>query len=96
MLARPSSEGLHLMGYSQLRNQICARDAAGHTEMGETHKPRDDFAAQVGRGQRDDQRLPETPETNVVWLITQRSQVQILPPLPIPQVRGLFRFRKRP
>ena len=24
----------------------------------------------------------ETPETGVVWLITQRSQVQILPPLP--------------
>ncbi len=29
-------------------------------------------------------------------LITQRSQVQILPPLPNQQVRGLSRFRERP
>ena len=39
---------------------------------------------------------PETPETGVVVLITQRSQVQILPPLPNVQVRGLFRFREGP
>ena len=39
---------------------------------------------------------PETPETGVVVLITQRSQVQILPPLPFSQVRGLFRLRERP
>ena len=38
--------------------------------------------------------MPETGKTGVVVLITQRSQVQILPPLPISQVRGLFRFRK--
>ena len=37
-----------------------------------------------------------TAETVVVVLIAQRSQVQILPPLPNSQVRGLFRFRKRP
>ncbi len=37
-----------------------------------------------------------TAETGVVVLITQRSQVQILPPLPISQVRGLFRFQERP
>ena len=40
--------------------------------------------------------MPETGKTGVVVLITQRSQVQILPPLPISQVRGLFRFRKGP
>ncbi len=37
-----------------------------------------------------------TAETGVVVLITQRSQVQILPPLPNQQVRGLFRYRERP
>ena len=37
-----------------------------------------------------------TAETGVVVLITQRSRVQILPPLPISQVKGLFRFRKGP
>ena len=35
-------------------------------------------------------------ETGVVVLITQRSQVQILPPLPFTQVRGLSRFREGP
>ena len=38
---------------------------------------------------------PEMPKTHVVWLITQRSQVQILPPLPgktapEPLLRGRF------
>ncbi len=33
-------------------------------------------------GQAACQRTDGTPETCVVWLITQRSQVQILPPLP--------------
>ena len=76
--------------------RICARDAAGHVETGETQKVWDDFLPQVCRGQRGHQRLPETPETHVVWLITQRSRVQIPPPLLIPQVKGLFQSRKRP
>ena len=42
------------------------------------------------RGQRSDQRRPETTETVVVVLITQRSQVQILPPLPVSAVQGPF------
>jgi hypothetical protein len=36
----------------------------------------------VRRGHYGRRRLWETPETSVVVLITQRSQVQILPPLP--------------
>ena len=84
----------------QARNRfckpICKPDAAGQPETGETWKDRADVAAQVGRGQRDNQRLPETPETCVVWLITQRSRVQIPPPLPSLQVRGLFRSWKGP
>jgi hypothetical protein len=50
----------------------CARDAAGQTETGETQKARHDFALQVFRDQHGGQRLPETAETHVVWLITQR------------------------
>ena len=72
--------------------RICARDAAGHAETGETQKAWDDSIPQVRRGQGCDRRLSETGETHVVWLITQRSRVQIPPPLPIPQVKGLFRL----
>ena len=52
--------------------RICARDAAGHAETGETQQDWDDFMPLVGRGQHGDQRPPETAETHVVWLITQR------------------------
>jgi len=48
------------------------------------------------RGQHARQRLPETAETHVVWLITQRSRVQIPPPLPSLQVRGSFRSWEGP
>jgi hypothetical protein len=61
--------------------RICARDAAGRAETGETEKTQDDFVPLVYRGQRGAQRPAETPETHVVWLITQRSRVQIPPPL---------------
>ena len=46
------------------------------------------------RGQRGRQRRSETPETKVVWLITQRSRVQIPPPLPRPE--ALSRTEKGP
>jgi hypothetical protein len=61
---------------------ICKPDAVGQAEMGEMQKAGDDFTPEVGRGQRGDQRLPETAETHVGRLITQRSRVQIPPPLP--------------
>ena len=38
---------------------------------------------QVRRDAPTRRRLPETPEAGVVCLITQRSQVQIVPPLPL-------------
>jgi hypothetical protein len=60
--------------------RICARDAAGHAETGETQKAWYDFMPQVCRGQRGERRLSETGETYVVVLITQRSRVQIPPP----------------
>src|SRR5205807_155016 len=47
---------------------ICARDAAGHAETGETQKTWDGFMLQICRGQRADKRLFETRETHVVWL----------------------------
>jgi hypothetical protein len=76
--------------------RICARDAAGHAETEKTQQDWDDFMPLVRRGQRGNQRRRETAETHVVWLITQRARVQIPPPLPIPQVRGLSRSWKRP
>src|SRR5271169_5148140 len=47
-------------------------------------------------GQHGNYRLLETAEMPVVWLMTQRSRVQIPPPLLISQVRGLFRSWKGP
>jgi hypothetical protein len=63
---------------------ICKPDATGRAETGETQKLPEDCAASVGRGQRGDQRKPETPETHVVWLITQRSAFE---PLSLPGER---------
>src|SRR5207247_2903502 len=65
--------------------RICARDAAGRAETGETQRTRNERPPFVRRGQRGDQRRSETAETHVVWLITQRSRVQIPPPLPRPE-----------
>ena len=57
----------------QIGKPIWARDVAGQAETGETQKAREDFMSPVCRGQRGDQRRPETADTNVVWLlITQR------------------------
>ena len=53
------------------------REQAGH-----------EHAPSIRRDQRTGERPPGTAETGVVWLITQRSEVQILPPLP----RGLHVF----
>jgi hypothetical protein len=47
----------------------------------------------VCRGQYGDLRLPETTETVVVVLITQRSRVQVPPPLPT-KARGPFSNRE--
>ena len=86
---------------SLLCKPICKPDAAGPAETGETQKAGDDLAPYVCRGQYGDLRLPETVETHVVWLITQRSRVQIPPPLLISagralsrQGEGLFRDRE--
>ena len=64
---------------------ICKPDAAGRTETRETQQTPEDLTPQAGRGQRGDRRPDETAETAVVWLITQRSRVQIPPPLPRPE-----------
>src|SRR5690242_8777533 len=56
--------------------RVSARDVAGQAEKGETQKAWGDCLQQICRGQRGDWRLPETAETYVVWLITQRSRVQ--------------------
>ena len=74
--------------------RICARDATGRVAMGERQRTRYECPSSVRRGQGGDQRQGETPETRVVWLITQRSRVQIPPPLPRPE--ALFRTGRGP
>ena len=76
--------------------RICARDTAGQAGTKETQKTDSRFSTSVCRAQHAEQRLPETGETHVVSLITQRSRVQIPSPLPSLQVRGLFRSWKGP
>ena len=75
-------------GYGKLQinsvfcKPICKPDAVKLSETGET-KPTDrNVICPVRRGHRTRERPSETPETRVVRLITQRSEVQILPPLP--------------
>ena len=61
---------------------ICKPDTAKQAERGKTGRSEQDVFCSVRHGHRIRERQPETPETDIVWLITQRSQVQILPPLP--------------
>ena len=92
------ARGLGATGSPQLRDLICARicaqDAAGRGETRETphavtNEPRLSAEVSAAIGEPD-----ETPETHVVWLITQRSRVQILSPLPRPE--ALSRTEKGP
>jgi hypothetical protein len=64
---------------------ICKPDKARQFETGETEPTERDPICHVRRCHRTRERLPETAETRVVWLITQRSRVQIPPPLPRPE-----------
>ena len=57
------------------RKPICKPDAVKPGETAETEPTDRDVICPVRRGQRTRKRLPETPETGVVWLITQRGQV---------------------
>jgi hypothetical protein len=57
--------------------------------------PRHERPPSVRRGRRSNQRRGETAETHVVWLITQRSRVQIPPPLLISAGQGPFPTRRR-
>jgi hypothetical protein len=75
---------------------ICKPDPARQYETGETEPTERNGICLVRRDHHVRERLLETPETHVVWLITQRSRVQIPPPLPSLQVKGLFRSRRRP
>jgi hypothetical protein len=75
-------EGWKPAGEEPFCKPLCKPDASGRCETGEMQKNRDNLTPPIRTGQRDDQRLPETAETYVVVLITQRSEVQILPPLP--------------
>jgi hypothetical protein len=78
---------------SGICKRICKRDSAARPETGETPRADGDGAEPIVRGQRHHRRRPETAETYVVLLITQRSQVQILPPLPSSEAGSELRIR---
>ena len=61
---------------------ICKPDTVRQCEMGETEPTRRDVICPIRRRHRTPERQPETSETHVVWLITQRWRVQIPPPRP--------------
>jgi hypothetical protein len=75
---------------------ICKPDAARQHETGETEPTERDGIGLVRRVHHARERLPGTPETHVVWLITQRSRVQIPPPLLISAVQGPFPAGREP
>jgi hypothetical protein len=60
----------------------------GRCQRQETHRIGEDMRRPVGRGQRHHQRLPETAETAVVWLITQRRTICGCGGSSLAQVRG--------
>jgi hypothetical protein len=70
---------------SLLCKPICKPDATRQPETGETEPTERDGICPVHRGHRTRKRQPETGKTQVVWLISQRSRVQIPPPLPRPE-----------
>ena len=72
----------------------CKPDTLRQLETGETDPTERDGSCPVRRGHCARERHPETGETHVVWLITQRSRVQIPPPLPRPE--ALSRTEKGP
>ena len=94
MCARRLAQDQKTRAEDRLCKPICKPDAAGQAETGETQPTSDGLLEQNRRGQGSNQRRPGTPETRVVWLITQRSRVQIPPPLPRPE--ALSRTEKGP
>ena len=94
MAAAEGREGWELQINSLFCKPICKPDAARQLETGETEPTERDGIGPVRRGHHARERLPGTAETNVVWLITQRSRVQIPPPLPRPE--ALSRTEKGP
>jgi hypothetical protein len=95
---RAATEGSEGCGKLQINSlfckPICKPDAARPYETGETEPTERDGICPVCRGHHACGRRSETGETHVVWLITQRSRVQIPPPLPRPE--ALFRTGRGP
>ena len=85
---------------------ICKPDVVKPGETGETEPTARDEICPVRRDHRTRKRRPETAETDVVWLITQRPAVDcitgripypvITPPRHLPQQRGSPCARSRP
>jgi len=91
MAAAAGREGVcELQTNSPFCKPFCKPDAARQLETEETDPTERDGTGPVRRGHYVRERLPGTSETNVVWLITQRSRVQIPPPLLISAGQGPF------
>src|SRR6185312_5574981 len=80
---------------SRFCKPVCKPDGAGRLETGDTRRAKGHLTPPVHQGQPRDRRLRETTETNVVWLITQRSRVQIPPPLLISAGQDPSPIRRR-
>jgi hypothetical protein len=72
---------------------ICKPDAAGQLETRETEPAQRDGICPVRRGHHTCERQRGTPETHVVWLITQGSPGSN--PAPAAKARGPFSNRER-
>ena len=84
-----------VQGDPAVRKRICKPDAAEQHETGEPKPEERDGICPVRRGHHTRERRSETPKTHVVWLITQRSRVQIPPPLLVSAGQGPFPTGKR-
>ena len=89
-----AADGRELQINSLFCKPICKPDAARQYETGEPEPTERHGICPVCRGRPPRDRRPETAETGAVWLITQRSRVQIPPPLPRPE--ALFRTGRGP
>jgi hypothetical protein len=74
-----SATGAGTADQELLCKPICKPDTARQRETGETEPTEREGVSPIRRGRRGCERRPETSKTRVVWLITQRSRVQIPP-----------------
>jgi len=83
-------------GCNRTSETSCANESANETRRDGGDEPGTSGTEATGRAWSARRTCtPETPETGVVVLMTQRSQVQILPPLLVSAVQGPFPVGER-